>query len=104
MGEKIFIEEILDKPKKEDKDKKEEFNFVKTVKPILDEFKKQMLEDKKKMQAQLYADIATIKGCIKKMQNSVKLVLLETEKKKKPKKAAKKLVKKCPTKKDIKKC
>jgi len=102
--EKIMIEEIFNAPKKGDKDKQAEFNFTKSVKPVLDEFKAQMLAEKKKQQAQLYADIATIKECIKKMQNSMKLSLLETGKKKKDPKKAKKLVKKCPTKKDVKKC
>jgi len=43
--EKIMIEQILAKPKGSGK---EAFDFVKTVKPILDTFKKQMIADKKK--------------------------------------------------------
>jgi len=96
--EKIMIEEIVDKPKKE-AEKKEAFDFVKTVSPILATFKEQMLEEKKKMQAQLDADVAAIKGCIAKMKKSMKVALLESSKK-----PAKKLVEKCPTKKEIKDC
>merc|ERR1712062_669955 len=100
--EKMMIEEILDAPK-DKKDKKDEpFDFTKTVTPILEQFKKQMLEEKEKMQKQLHEDIATIKACAAKMKKSMKLSLLETGKKKKPK--ARKVVKKCPTKDDVKKC
>lgn len=62
--EKIMIEEMA-KPKGSGKDG---FNFTKTVGPILDNFKNQLLEDKKKMQKQLDDDIAVIQKCIKKMQ------------------------------------
>jgi len=65
--EKIMIEEIVDKPKKAE-EKKEAFDFVKTVSPILATFKAQMLEEKKKMQAQLDADVAAINACIAKMK------------------------------------
>merc|ERR1712217_894406 len=74
--EKIMIQELLDKPKGS---KKEAFNFQKTVKPILAKFKKQMLADKRKMQASLNKDVAVIKKCIKKMKKSTRLGLLETE-------------------------
>merc|ERR1719471_240366 len=103
--EKIMIEELLEKPKK-GKKKKEKFNFVKTVKPVLEQFKKQLLEDKKKMQKQLDENLAAIKTCIKKMKKSTKLGLLEddmeTDKKGRRKKT--KVIKKCPKKKDIIKC
>jgi len=101
-----MIEELLEKPKK-GKKKKEKFDFVKTVKPVLEQFKKQLLEDKRKMQKQLDENLAAIKTCIKKMKKSTKLGLLEddmeTDKKGRRKKT-KKVVKKCPTKKDIVKC
>jgi len=45
----------------------------------LAKFNKQMLADKAKMQKSLNKDLATIKKCIKKMQKSVRLGLLETE-------------------------
>jgi len=96
--EKIMIEEIVDKPKKAE-EKKEAFDFVKTVSPILATFKAQMLEEKKKMQAQLDADVAAINACIASMKKSMKLALLETSKK-----PAKKLVEKCPTKKQLTDC
>merc|ERR1739844_155129 len=63
--EKIMIQELMGKPKGS---KKQAFNFQKTVKPILDKFKKQMLADKRKMQASLNKDVAVIKKCIKKMK------------------------------------
>merc|ERR1712008_634871 len=53
--EKIMIQELLDKPKGS---KKQAFNFQKTVKPVLAKFKKQMLADKRKMQASLNKDVA----------------------------------------------
>lgn len=81
--EKIMIEEILSKPKKGGK---EGFNFVKTVKPILATFKKQLLSDKRKMQSQLNADIKAIKKCISKMKKSTKVALMETDTDKKKKK------------------
>jgi len=62
--EKIMIEQILAKPK----ESKEAFDFVKTVKPILDQFKKQMLVDKK---------------CIIQMKKATKVALLETGNQKK---------------------
>merc|ERR1712204_149620 len=61
--EKIMIQELLDKPKGS---KKQAFSFQKTVKPVLAKFKKQMLADKRKMQASLDKDVAVIKKCIKK--------------------------------------
>jgi len=94
--EKIMIQELLDKPKGS---KKQAFNFQKTVKPILAKFKKQMLADKAKMQASLNKDLAVIKGCIKKMQKSVRLGLLETEDESSDEKK-----KKCPSDKVVKKC
>merc|ERR1711953_153134 len=85
--EKIMIEELLEKPKKgKGKDKKEKFDFVKTVKPVLEQFKKQLLDDKNKMQKQLDDNIKTIKKCITKMKKSTKVVLLEVDKKKKRRK------------------
>merc|ERR1711953_1013444 len=63
------------------------FDFQQVVEPILKQFKKQLIDDKKKMQKQLYADIAVIKGCITKMQKSAKLGLIEVIGKKKKKKA-----------------
>jgi dGTP triphosphohydrolase len=103
--EKIMIEELIDKPKKGNKEQKETFDFVKTVGPVLDKFKKQLLEDKRKMQKQLDDNIKAIKTCIKKMKDSTKLGLLESEMEiEKKKKKTKKLVKKCPTPKDIQKC
>jgi len=95
--EKIMIEEILSKPKKGSG--KEGFNFVKTVKPILATFKKQLLSDKRKMQSQLDADIKAIKKCISKMKKSTKVALMETEADKKKKKK-----KHCPTKKQVDNC
>lgn len=89
--EKIMIEEMA-KPKGSGKDG---FNFTKTVGPILDNFKNQLLEDKKKMQKQLDDDIAVIQKCIKKMQKSARLGLMEVDKKKKNK---------CPSDKEVKKC
>merc|ERR1712012_1089644 len=71
--EKMMIEE-LGKPKGSGKDN---FNFTKTVQPILDNFKKQLLADKKKM------------------QKSARLGLLELDGPKK---------KKCPSDKQVKKC
>lgn len=101
--EKIMIEELLEKPKKgKGKDKKEKFDFVKTVKPVLEQFKKQLLDDKNKMQKQLDDNIKTIKKCITKMKKSTKVALLEVDKKKRKK--TKKKVKKCPSKKDVTKC
>merc|ERR1711953_515886 len=79
---------------------KEGFNFVKTVKPILEQFKKQLLSDKRKMQNSLDSDIKAIKKCISKMKKSTKLSLMEMDKKKKKKKNKKK----CPTKKQIDNC
>merc|ERR1712045_476200 len=86
--EKIMIEELLEKPKKgKGKDKKKEkFDFVKTVKPVLEQFKKQLLDDKNKMQKQLHDNIKTIKKCITKMKKSTKVALLEVDKKKRKKK------------------
>jgi len=89
--EKIMMEEMA-KPKGSGKDG---FNFTKTVGPILDSFKKQLLEDKKKMQKQLDEDIANINKCIKKMQKSTRLGLMEVDKKNKNK---------CPSDKEVKKC
>lgn len=90
--EKMMIEEILSKPKKKGSGK-EGFNFVKTVKPILATFKKQLLSDKRKMQSQLNSDIKAIKKCISKMKKSTKVALMETEtdKKKKSEKEKEKL-------------
>lgn len=90
--EKMMIEE-LGKPKGSGKDN---FNFTKTVQPILDNFKKQLIADKKKMQKQLNDDIAAIHKCIKKMQKSARLGLLELDGEKKKKK--------CPSDKQVKKC
>jgi len=98
--EKIMIEEILEDGKKKKKGKgsdKAPFDFTKTVKPILEQFKKDLLSDKKKMQKELYDDVAEIKACITKMKKSTKAGLLEVDKKKKKKQ-------KCPTKKDVEKC
>lgn len=78
--EKIMIEEILAKPEGSGK---EAFDFVKTVKPIMDQFKKQMIADKKKMQQTLDDDDAAVKECITKMEKSTKVALLEIDKKKK---------------------
>jgi len=93
--EKIMIEEILAKPKKGKKDKedpgKEPLDFVKTVKPILEQFKKQLLKDKKKMQKTLDKDLKEIEECIDKMKKSAKLGLLQMDKKKKKKKGKKML-------------
>merc|ERR1719297_655308 len=98
--EKLMVEELLTKPKgKKGKGSKAPVTFEATVKPILKQFKKQLLDDKKKMQKQLYDDIAVIKKCITKMQKSIRAVLLETGKPKPAKKA-----KKCPAQKDVKKC
>jgi len=89
----------------------------------LDQFKKQLLADKKKMQDELYADIKVIKDCIAAKNKAAALGLVEVGeklpfgKKKKKKKAAKKakakakakakpkkVEKKCPTKIDVEKC
>merc|ERR1719346_546340 len=97
--EEIMIEELLEKPKKKKGgESKAPVTFEATVRPILKQFKKQLLDDKKKMQKQLYDDIAVIKKCITKMQKSIRAVLLETGKPKPAKKA------KCPAQKDVKKC
>merc|ERR1712029_261474 len=97
--EKIMVEELLTKPKKKgNKESKAPVTFEATVRPILKQFKKQLLDDKKKMQKQLDDDIATIKKCISKMQKQIKAVLLETGKPKAAKKA------KCPAPKDVVKC
>merc|ERR1712037_162361 len=90
--EKMMGEE-LGKPKGSGKDN---FNFTKTVQPILDNFKKQLIADKKKMQKQLNDDIAAIHKCIKQMQKSARLGLLELDGEKKKKK--------CPSDKQVKKC
>jgi len=67
--EKIMIEELLEKPKGKGKDeKKEKIDFVKTVKPVLESFKKQLLDDKNTMQKQLNDNIKTIKACVLKMK------------------------------------
>merc|ERR1712165_287911 len=100
--EKIMIEELLEKKGKGKEKKKEKFDFVKTVKPVLEQFKKQLLDDKNKMQKQLDDNIKTIKKCITKMKKSTKVALLEVDKKKRKK--TKKKVKKCPSKKDVTKC
>jgi len=105
--EKIMIEEILGDQKKKKKkgakgSDKAPFDFTKTVKPILEQFKKQLLDDKKKMQQELNDDIKAIKKCIDKMKKSTKKgLLLEMDKKKKKKDKKKQ---KCPTKADVKKC
>merc|ERR1711884_18609 len=83
--------------------KKQAFSFTKTVKPILAKFKKQMLADKAKMQKSLNRDLAVIKTCIKKMQKSVRLGLLETEDESAEQSADGKK-KKCPSDKVVKKC
>merc|ERR1711953_549209 len=86
---------------------KEKFDFVKTVKPVLEQFKKQLLEDKRKMQKQLDENLAAIKKCITWVKKSTKLGLLEEETDKKKKKDRRKKIKKgkkCPTNKDVKKC
>jgi len=93
--EKIMIEQFLAKPKGSGK---QAFDFVKTVKPILDEFKKQLLADKRKMQSTLDKDVAVIKKCITKMKKKTKVALLEVDKKKKKKKV------KCPSKAALDKC
>jgi len=98
--EKIMIQELLEKPKGS---KKQAFSFTKTVKPILAKFKKQMLADKAKMQKSLNRDLAVIKNCIKKMQKSVRLGLLETEDESAEQSADGKK-KKCPSDKVVKKC
>jgi len=90
--EKIMIEQILAKPKGSGK---QAFDFVKTVKPILDQFKKQLLSDKKKMQKELDSDLVVIKKCITKMKKATKVALLEAGNQKK---------KKCPSKAAVKKC
>merc|ERR1712008_474460 len=94
--EKIMIQELLDKPKGS---KKQAFNFQKTVKPVLAKFKKQMLADKRKMQASLDKDVAVIKKCIKKMKQSTRLGLLETGDE-----SADEKKRKCPSDKVVKKC
>merc|ERR1711956_58627 len=86
-----------DKPKGS---KKQAFNFQKTVKPIMAKFKKQMLADKRKMQASLNKDVAVIKKCVKKMKKSTRLGLLETE----DESADEKKKRKCPSDKVVKKC
>jgi len=78
--------------------KKNKFDFVKTVKPVLETFKKQLLDDKNKMQKQLNDNIKTIKACVLKMKKKIRSGLLEVNKKKKKK------VKKCPSKEKVKKC
>jgi len=98
--EKIMIEEFLEKPKKKNNDN-EKFDFVKTVKPVLEMFKKQLLDDRKKMQKELNDNIKTIKKCVQKMKKSTNSGLLEVEKKKRKKN---KKIKKCPSKKDVMKC
>merc|ERR1711978_416297 len=98
--EKIMIQELMGKPKGS---KKQAFSFTKTVKPILAKFKKQMLADKAKMQKSLNRDLAVIKKCIKKMQKSVRLGLLETEDESAEQSADGKK-KKCPSDKVVKKC
>merc|ERR1712204_77232 len=95
--EKIMIQELLDKPKGS---KKQAFNFQKTVKPIMAKFKKQMLADKRKMQASLNKDVAVIKKCVKKMKKSTRLGLLETE----DESADEKKKRKCPSDKLVKIC
>jgi len=102
--EKIMIEEILEKPKEKGKDADKPFDFTKTVEPLLEQFKKQLLDDKEKMQQELNDDIKTIKNCITKMQKSTKAGLLEVDKKKKAKDKKKEAKQKCPTKADVKKC
>jgi len=98
--EKIMIQELLEKPKRRNKSEKvKKFDFVKTVKPTMESFKKQLLDDKNKMQKQLDDNIKTMKACVLKMKKKLKSGLLEVEKKKKKKK-----VKKCPSQKDITKC
>jgi len=98
-----MVEELLTKPKKKkgNKESKAPVTFEATVRPILKQFKKQLLDDKKKMQKQLDDDIVTIKKCITRMQKSIKAVLLETGKPKAAKKAKKA---KCPAPKDFIKC
>lgn len=91
--EKIMIEQILAKPKG---NSKQAFDFVETVKPILDQFKKQMLSDKRKMQQELDSDVAVIKKCNTKMEkDALNVALLEDGNQKK---------KKCPSKTAVKKC
>jgi len=80
--EEIMIEQILTKPKGSGK---EAFDFTKTVKPILESFKKQLLSEKAQMQKSLDSDIAAIKKCISKMKKKTKLGLLDLDKKKKKK-------------------
>jgi len=101
--EKIMVEELLTKPKekKGNKGSKAPVTFEATVRPILKQFKKQLLDDKKEMQKQLDDDIVTIKKCITKMQKSIKAALLETGKPKAAKEAKKA---KCPAPKDVIKC
>jgi len=63
----------MEKPKGKGKDeKKENFDFVKTVKPMLESFKKPLLDDKNKMQKQLNDKIKTIKACVLKMKKTTK--------------------------------
>jgi len=100
--EKILIEQLLKGP-----EKKEAFNFTKTVKPILDAFKVQLLEDKRKMQKQLDDDIKAIQACITKMKQSTQLALMEEHAvppQKKFKKKGSKPKNKCPTTKEVQKC
>jgi len=85
--EKIMIQELLEKPKRQNKSEKvKKFDFVKTVKPTMESFKKQLLDDKNKMQKQLDDNIKTMKACVLKMKKKLKSGLLEVEKKKKKKK------------------
>jgi len=86
--EKIMIQELLEKPKRQNKSEKvKKFDFVKTVKPTMESFKKQLLDDKNKMQKQLDDNIKTMKACVLKMKKKLKSGLLEVEKKKKKKKS-----------------
>jgi len=66
--EKIMVEEILEKPKKGKNKKENKFDFNKTVTPVLEAFKKQLLDDKNKMQKQLNDNIKSIKACVSKMK------------------------------------
>jgi len=97
--EKMMMEEF-GKPKGSGKDN---FNFTKTVQPILQNFKIQLIKDKKKMQRQLNSDIADIHKCTEKMRKRAGLVLLEALRPKKQGRGLK-VIEKCPTEKNVKKC
>merc|ERR1719362_2618703 len=86
-----MIEEMA-KPKGSGKDG---FNFTKTVGPILDNFKKQLLEDKKKCKNSSMMILLLSRNASKRCKKSARLGLMEVDKKKKNK---------CPSDKEVKKC